>query len=132
MRVSKYFVPTRKEIPREAEIPSHQMMLRAGLIRQHSAGVYSILPMGWRILRNIMDVIREEMDAIGCQEFFLPICIGQRCELTRVYRVDQAVSSAFHAEVHNTPEADGIDLAVRVKWCGRNGEYPAKRSCLVH
>ena len=72
MRVSKYFVPTRKEIPREAEIPSHQMMLRAGLIRQHSAGVYSILPMGWRILRNIMDVIREEMDAIGCQEFFLP------------------------------------------------------------
>lgn len=72
MRVSKYFLPTRKEIPKEAEIPSHQMMLRSGLIRQHAAGVYSILPMGWRILRNIMDIIREEMDAIGCQEFFLP------------------------------------------------------------
>jgi len=72
MRLSKYFVPTRKEIPKEAEIPSHRMMLRAGLIRQHAAGVYSILPMGWRILRNIMNVIREEMDAIGCHEFLLP------------------------------------------------------------
>ena len=72
MRVSKYFVPTRKEVPREAEILSHRMMLRAGLIRQLAAGVYSILPMGWRILRNIMQVIREEMDAAGCQEFFLP------------------------------------------------------------
>ena len=72
MRVSKFFVPTRKEIPKEAEIPSHRMMLRAGLIRQHAAGVYAILPMAWKILRNVMDVIREEMDAIGCMEFFLP------------------------------------------------------------
>jgi len=72
MRVSKYFVPTRKEIPKEAEIPSHRMMLRAGLIRQHAAGVYSMLPMGWKILRNIMEIIREEMDAIGCVEFLLP------------------------------------------------------------
>ncbi|HUT64005.1 MAG TPA: proline--tRNA ligase [Anaerolineae bacterium] len=72
MRLSKYFAPTRKEIPKEAEIPSHQMMLRAGLIRQHAAGVYSILPMGWRVLRNIMNIIREEIDAIGCHEFFLP------------------------------------------------------------
>ncbi|MBT4482527.1 MAG: proline--tRNA ligase, partial [Candidatus Latescibacteria bacterium] len=73
MRISKYFVPTRKEIPREAEIPSHRMMLRTGLIRQHAAGVYSILPMGWKILKNIMALIREEMDAIGCQEFYLPV-----------------------------------------------------------
>jgi len=72
MRLSKYSVPTRKEIPKEAEIPSHQMMLRAGLIRQHAAGVYSILPMGWKILRNIMNLVREEMDAIGCYEFLLP------------------------------------------------------------
>jgi len=72
MRVSKFFVPTRKEIPKEAEIPSHRMMLRAGLVRQHAAGVYAILPMAWRILRNIMDVIREEMEAIGCMEFLLP------------------------------------------------------------
>jgi len=72
MRVSKYFIPTRKEVPREAEIPSHQMMLRAGLIRQHAAGVYSILPMGWKILQNIMRIIREEMERIGCLEFQLP------------------------------------------------------------
>ncbi len=73
MRVSRLFVPTRKEVPKEAEIPSHQMMLRAGLIRQHVAGVYSILPMGWIVLRNIMRVIREEMGSIGCQEFHLPV-----------------------------------------------------------
>lgn len=72
MRVSKYFVPTRKEVPKEAEIPSHRMMLRAGLIRQHAAGVYSMLPMGWRVVRNIMAIIREEMERIGCQEFYLP------------------------------------------------------------
>jgi len=73
MRVSQYFVPTRKEDPREAEIPSHKMMLRAGLIRQHIAGVYSLLPMGLRVIQNIMRVIREEMGAIGCQEFHLPV-----------------------------------------------------------
>lgn len=72
MKLSRYFVPTRKEIPNEAEIPSHQLMLRAGLIRQHAAGVYSILPMGLRILSNIMKIVREEMNAIGTQEFLLP------------------------------------------------------------
>jgi len=73
MKVSNYFVPTRKEIPKEAETPSHRMMLRTGLIRQHIAGVYSILPLGWRVMRNIMEIIREEMDGIGCQEFYLPV-----------------------------------------------------------
>jgi len=72
MRLSTYSIPTRKEIPNEAEIPSHQVMLRAGLIRQHAAGVYSILPMGWKVLTNIMKIVREEMDAIGCFEFLLP------------------------------------------------------------
>ncbi len=72
MRLSKYFVPTRKEVPTEAEIPSHRLMLRAGLIRQHAAGVYSILPLGWKILTKIMNLVREEMDAIGCFEFYLP------------------------------------------------------------
>ena len=72
MRLSTYSIQTRKEIPNEAEIPSHQVMLRAGLIRQHVAGVYSILPMGWKILKNIMKIVREEMDAIGCFEFLLP------------------------------------------------------------
>jgi len=72
MKLTNYFIPTRKEIPKEAEIASHKMMLRAGLIRQHVAGAYAILPMGWRVLKNIMEVIRQEMDAIGCHEFLLP------------------------------------------------------------
>ncbi len=72
MRLSKYFVPTRKEVPAEAETPSHRLMLRAGMIRQHAAGVYSILPLGWKVITNIMNLVREEMDAIGCFEFFLP------------------------------------------------------------
>lgn len=73
MRVSECFIPTRKEIPKEAEIRSHQMMLRSGMIRQHVAGVYSLLPLGWRVIRKIMDIVREEMDDIGCQEFYLPV-----------------------------------------------------------
>ena len=73
MRVSQYFVPTRKEVPKEAETLNHQLMLRAGLIRQHIAGVYSILPLGWRVIKNIMTIIREEMDRIGCHEFYLPV-----------------------------------------------------------
>jgi prolyl-tRNA synthetase len=76
MRVSQYFIPTRKEDPKEAEIPSHKMMLRAGLIRQNLAGVYSLLPMGFKVIRNVMRVIREEMEAIGSQEFHLPALSG--------------------------------------------------------
>lgn len=72
MRFSKAFIPTLKETPTEAEIPSHRLMLRAGLIRMLASGVYSYLPLGWRVLRKIADIIREEMDAIGGQEFSLP------------------------------------------------------------
>ncbi len=72
MKLSTYGIPTRKEIPNDAEILSHQVMLRAGLIRQHTAGVYCLLPIGWRIIKNIMRVVREEMDGIGCHEFYLP------------------------------------------------------------
>ena len=72
MRQSKYFIPTLKEVPSDAVIPSHQLMLRSGLVRQLAAGVFSWLPLGFRVLRKIMDIIREEMDAIGGQEFFLP------------------------------------------------------------
>ncbi len=72
MRLSKYFLPTVKEIPSDAIIPSHQLMLRAGMIRPLGAGVYSFLPLGLRALRKAMDIIRDEMDAIGGQEFLLP------------------------------------------------------------
>ncbi|TSA30812.1 MAG: proline--tRNA ligase [Ignavibacteriales bacterium] len=72
MRVSKSFIPTLKEVPNDAVIPSHILMIRAGLIRQVSAGIYSWLPLGYKVLRKIMDIIREEMNAIGGQEFHFP------------------------------------------------------------
>ena len=72
MRLSQYFLPTLKENPAEAEIVSHRLMLRAGMIRQSSAGIYSWLPMGLRVLRNIEQIVREEQNAIGCQEILMP------------------------------------------------------------
>jgi prolyl-tRNA synthetase len=72
MRLSTYSIQTRKEVPNDAEMASHQVMIRAGLIRQQVAGVYSFLPMGWKVMKNIMNIVREEMDAIGCHEFYLP------------------------------------------------------------
>ncbi|MBI5648322.1 MAG: proline--tRNA ligase [Ignavibacteriae bacterium] len=72
MRLTKYFVPTLKEIPADAQMPSHQLMLRAGMIRPLSAGIYSLLPFGYRVWKKVMNIIREEMDAIGGQEFHLP------------------------------------------------------------
>ncbi len=72
MRLSKSFIPTVKETPSDAIIPSHQLMLRAGMIRPLGAGVYSFLPLGYKILKKAMEIIRDEMDAIGGQEFHLP------------------------------------------------------------
>ncbi len=72
MRLSKAFVPTLKEIPAEAVVKSHRLMLRAGLIRPLMAGVYNYLPFGYRAAMKAIQIIREEMDRIGGQEFFLP------------------------------------------------------------
>jgi len=72
MKLSEAFIPTLKEDPADAKIPSHKLMLRAGLIRQLTAGVYAYLPLGYRAMTKAMDIIREEMNAIGGQEFYLP------------------------------------------------------------
>ena len=72
MRMSRSFVPTLKEVPADATVSSHQLLVRAGFIRQLSAGIYSILPLAQRSLLKITDVVREEMNAIGGQEFYLP------------------------------------------------------------
>ncbi|MBS3974317.1 MAG: proline--tRNA ligase [Actinobacteria bacterium] len=72
-RTSTLYAPTLKEVPAEAEIPSHRLMLRAGMIRKVSAGIYTFLPLGLRSLRKIERIIREEMDRIGSQELLLPI-----------------------------------------------------------
>src|SRR5438477_2291649 len=72
MRMSKSFVPTLKEVPADATVASHQLLVRAGYIRQLAAGLYSILPLGQRSLLKITEIVREEMNAIGAQEFYLP------------------------------------------------------------
>ena len=72
MKLSKYFVPTLKEVPSDATVTSHILMLRSGMIRMLSAGIYSFLPLGYRVVRKVSQIIREEMDAIGGQEFHLP------------------------------------------------------------
>ncbi|MCH7710108.1 MAG: proline--tRNA ligase, partial [Proteobacteria bacterium] len=72
MHLSAYFLPTLKETPAEAQIVSHRLMLRAGMIRQSSAGIYSWLPLGLRVLQNITRIVREEQDAAGCQEILMP------------------------------------------------------------
>ncbi len=72
MRLSKYFMPTLKETPSEAQIVSHRLMLRAGMIRQSSAGIYSWLPLGYKVMRRIEQIVREEQDAAGCQEMLMP------------------------------------------------------------
>jgi prolyl-tRNA synthetase len=72
MRWSRYFIPTLREDPADAEVISHKLLLRAGLIRQLSAGIYSYLPLGQRVALKVMKILREEMNAIGGQEFYLP------------------------------------------------------------
>ncbi|MGA1874882.1 MAG: proline--tRNA ligase [bacterium] len=73
MRFSQAFLHTTREVPTEAEIISHQLMLRAGMIRKLAAGVYSYLPLGYRVIRKIEEIIRQEMDRAGAQEVYLPV-----------------------------------------------------------
>lgn len=73
LKMSQTYAPTLKETPSEAEIVSHQLLLRAGMIRRHAAGIYTYLPLAWRSLRKIEQIVREEMDRIGSQELLLPI-----------------------------------------------------------
>jgi prolyl-tRNA synthetase len=72
MRLSSGFVPTVKETPADAQIPSHQLMIRAGMVRALAAGVYVFLPLGYRVMKKVQEIVRQEMDAIGGQELHLP------------------------------------------------------------
>ena len=72
MRLSSFFLPTSRDDPAEAQIVSHRLMLRAGMVRQASAGIYSWLPLGFRALRNVERIVREEQDRAGCQEMLMP------------------------------------------------------------
>ncbi|MFT5540141.1 MAG: prolyl-tRNA synthetase [Alphaproteobacteria bacterium] len=72
MRLSRFYLPTLKETPKEAEIASHRLMLRAGMVRQSSAGIYTWLPLGQRVLKRIEKIVREEQDRAGAQEMLMP------------------------------------------------------------
>ncbi|MBI2346674.1 MAG: proline--tRNA ligase [Deltaproteobacteria bacterium] len=75
MRFSRSFIPTLREAPADAEVISHQLMMRAGMIRQVARGIYDYLPLGWRVLKKIIRIAREELDGVGCQEVQLPVVI---------------------------------------------------------
>src|SRR5215475_6739256 len=72
MKLSHYFLPILRDEPKEAEIVSHRLMLRTGMIRQSSAGIYSWLPLGYRVLKKIEQIVREEQDRAGAIEMLMP------------------------------------------------------------
>src|SRR3954454_22010116 len=72
-RLSAYLLPTEKEAPADAEALSHKLLVRAGMIRQVGAGLWSYLPAGWRVHQKAVQIVREEMDRIGGQELLLPV-----------------------------------------------------------
>jgi len=89
-RFSQAFIPTLKDPPADAEAISHKLMVRAGLIRQVGAGLWSYLPAGWRVERKIEAVIREEMEAIGCQEMLMPVLMpAENWKKTGRYAIDE-------------------------------------------
>src|SRR6266568_4906494 len=72
-RASRLFLPTLREAPADAEAVNHKLLVRGGFVRQVTGGVWTFLPLGWRVHRKIEQIIREEMDAIGCQEMLMPV-----------------------------------------------------------
>ncbi len=95
MRLSKYFVPTLKEVPNDAIVISHILMLRSGMVRMLSAGIYSFLPLGYKVVKKVSEIIREEMDAIGGQEFHLP-ALNPREIWEETGRVEAFGDTMFH------------------------------------
>ncbi len=106
MRVSQLLLPTVKEDPAGAEAVSHKLMVRAGLVRQLAAGIYVYLPAGWRVLQKIEQIIREEMDAIGCQEMLMPVL--QPAEIWQ----ESGRWDAIGGEMFRLKDRKGADLAL--------------------
>ncbi len=97
MKFSKAFIPTLKEDPADSVIPSHKLMVRSGMIRMLSAGIYSFLPLGYKVLKKIIEIIREEMDAIGGQEFHLP-ALNPKEIWEKTDRVEAFGDTMFHVK----------------------------------
>jgi prolyl-tRNA synthetase len=89
-RLSRYFLPTTREAPADAEAISHQLIVRAGLARQVGAGLWTFLPAGWRAHRRVEQIIREELDAIGCGEMLMPVLVpAELWRKTGRYDIDE-------------------------------------------
>ncbi|MGA7837230.1 MAG: proline--tRNA ligase [Ignavibacteriaceae bacterium] len=97
MRLSNTFIPTLKETPNDAVVKSHILMLRSGMVRMIGAGIYAFLPLGYRVIRKISEIIREEMDAIGGQEFHLP-GLNPREIWEETNRVEAFGDTLFHVK----------------------------------
>src|SRR6267378_4099017 len=106
MRWSQYFIPTLREDPADAEVVSHKLLLRAGIIRQLSAGIYSYLPLGQRAVLKVMKIPREEMNAIGGQEFYLPAI--QPAELWQ----ESGRWSAIGEDMFRLKDRKGVDMCL--------------------
>ncbi len=106
MRFSRFLAPTLKEDPKEAEVLSHRLLVRAGFFRQHMSGVFVFLPLGWRVLQKVARIIREEMDRIGAQEVLMPsLTAGEVWKATGRWE-------AFGADMFRLKDRKGRDLAL--------------------
>ena len=79
MKLSRLHLKTLREAPNEAELVSHKLMIRANLIKKEAAGIYTFMPFGWRTIRKIEEIVRQEQDRIGCQELHMPHVIHPSC-----------------------------------------------------
>src|SRR2546428_13196328 len=90
VRASQLFLPTLREAPADADAVSHKLLVRGGFIRQVGAGLYSFLPLGWRVHQKVVQIIREEMDAIGGQEMLHPLLVpAELWKQSGRYRIDE-------------------------------------------
>jgi prolyl-tRNA synthetase len=120
-RMSEYLLPTEKEAPADAEAISHKLMVRAGLIRQLGAGMWTWLPAGWRVHQRAVSIIREEMDAIGAQEMLMPVLQPAepwrktgRLEIEELFKLtDRKGSELVLAMTHEEAVTSHIAQAVR-------------------
>ena len=78
MRFSQMLIPTLKETPSDAEVISHKLMLRAGMIRKVAAGIYTYLPLGLRTIKKVEKIVRDEMNRAGAQEVLMPVVVPSR------------------------------------------------------
>ena len=93
MRYSQMLIPTLRQDPADAQVMSHKLMVRAGYIRKVAAGIYNYLPLGWRVLRKVESIIREEMNRAGAQELLMPAV--QPAELWKCRHVGSNTVQSF-------------------------------------